>query len=78
MEETQIKKINSLYWRFIRDSYASLPDLKTINEEEFNECKTIFHVPFIGKFYSTFQTVTNLNKRNNDRNKNLKKSKTDV
>lgn len=78
MEEKQIKKINSLYWKFIRDSYASLPDLKTIDEEGFNKCKTVFHVPCIGKFYCTFQTITNLNKYNNDRNKDFKKSKTDV
>lgn len=81
MEEKLIQKIYKTYWKFIKETYSSLPDFYSITEEEFNKCKTIFHIPKVGKFYTTYKDVEKLNKYRNDRknrNKQIEKNQTDV
>lgn len=50
------------YWRFIRDTIQNLP-LKNITEEEFNNIRTNFNIPSLGKLTCTYDKLTKVRER---------------
>ena len=51
------------YWEFIRKTIEVLPLKDDITEEDFNELKTNFNIPSIGKLYVTWDKVQSTKKR---------------
>ena len=50
------------YWEFIKQTIQGL-SFKDITEEEFNNMRTNFNIPSIGKLYVTWDKLINVQKR---------------
>lgn len=50
-------------WKFIKDNVQSLPLKEDISEEEFNELRTSFNLPSLGKLNTTWDRVVGAKKR---------------
>ena len=50
------------YWEFIKQTIQEL-NFKDITEEEFNNMRTNFNIPSIGKLYVTWDKLINVQKR---------------
>lgn len=51
-----IKVVRAAYlsqWRFIRNTIEALPLKEELSEEEFNQLRTSFNLPSLGKIYTT-------------------------
>ena len=63
--EATVEVIYRTYWKFIRDTFETLP-LKTIeSEEEFNQLKTSINLPSLGKMYTTWDKIEIYKRRKN-------------
>lgn len=51
------------YWEFIREEIQKLELKYDITEEEFNQLRTNFNIPSIGKLYLTWDKLVNVKKR---------------
>lgn len=51
------------YFQFIRTVITDLPLKNDITEEEFNNLRTSFNLPSLGKLYTTYQDICNVKKR---------------
>lgn len=51
------------FWRFIRETIVALPLKEDLTEEEFNELRTNFNVPSLGKLVCTFDRYVGMKKR---------------
>jgi hypothetical protein len=50
-------------WKFIKDNVQSLPLKEDISEEDFNELRTSFNLPSLGKLNTTWDRVVGAKKR---------------
>lgn len=51
------------YWEFIKKTIQELNLKEDITEEEFNQLRTNFNIPSIGKLYITWDKLINVKKR---------------
>lgn len=58
-----VYKTYRAFWKFIRNSIELLPIKGDTTEEEFNQLKTNFNIPSIGKLNCTFDRMMNMKKR---------------
>lgn len=63
LPEREVDRIYRAYWRFIKDSIASLPLKDDLTEEEFNALHTNFNIPSIGKLHCTYDRYRRVKKR---------------
>lgn len=64
-----VEKTYRAYWKFIRSSIQVLPLKEDITESEFNELRTNFNIPSLGKLTCTYDRM----KRVKERYNNIKK-----
>lgn len=58
-----VEKTYKAYWQFIRTKIQELPlSEKDITEEQFNELKTNFNIPSLGKLNCTYERYVNIMK----------------
>ena len=50
-------------WKFIKQTIETLPLKEPITEEVFNQYRTNFNIPSIGKLYITYDRVCRMKKR---------------
>ena len=50
------------FWRFIRDKMKEIPLKEDLTEEQFNEYRTSFNVPSLGKFSCSYDRMQNVKK----------------
>ena len=53
MPKEYIESVYSSFWKFIRETIKSLPLKENITEEQFDELRTNFNIPSLGKLYCT-------------------------
>lgn len=58
-----INKAYRSYWEFIRQTIQSLPLKEDISEEEFNQLRTNFNLPSLGKLSCTLSDLKGVKKR---------------
>lgn len=58
-----VDKTYKSYWKFIRDTIQELPLKGDISEEEFNQLRTNFNVPSLGKLSCTYDRVKGVKER---------------
>lgn len=61
-----VKEVEAVFesqWDFIAETIVDL-DLMDITEEEFEDVKTNFNVPALGKIFTTFKKVKHVNDKN--------------
>lgn len=58
-----VHKTYKAYWLFIRESIQQLPLKEDINEQDFNNLKTNFNIPSLGKLTCTRDRYLNMKKR---------------
>lgn len=62
LEEYVVEKVWLSYWKFIKETLSNLPDMDKVTKEEFDELRTNFNIPSIGKLYSSFDKVEKISK----------------
>lgn len=50
-------------WEFIKNHIEQLPLKQDLTEEQFNELRTNFNLPSLGKFYLTYERVLRIKER---------------
>lgn len=60
-----VDKAYKAYWRSIRDIIQELPLKEDLSEEEFQQIRTHFNIPSLGKLSSTFDRVKSVKERFN-------------
>lgn len=50
------------FWKFIRDKMREIPFNQEMTEEQFNEYRTSFNIPSLGKFSCSFERMLNVKK----------------
>ena len=58
-----VDKAYRSYWKFIRDTIQELPLKEDISEEEFQQLRTNFNIPSLGKLSWTYDRVKRVKKR---------------
>ena len=66
LPEELVSRTYDAYWKFIRDSISSLPLKDNLSRESFDELKTNFNIPALGKLSCNYQRYTGV--RNNLKN----------
>lgn len=61
-----VDRIYKSYWEFIRNTIKDLPLKKDLSEEQFNEFRTSFNIPSIGKLYCSYDKYSKMKKRFNN------------
>jgi hypothetical protein len=61
-----VDRIYKSYWEFIRNTIKDLPLKKDLSEEQFNEFRTSFNTPSIGKLYCSYDKYSKMKKRFNN------------
>lgn len=51
------------FWKFIRDTIQELPLKEDISEEEFQQLRTNFNIPSLGKLSCTYDRVKRVKER---------------
>jgi len=51
------------FWKFIKSTISELPLKEDLTEEEFNELRTCFNVPSLGKLTCTLDRYIGMKKR---------------
>lgn len=51
------------YWQFIKDTIQKLPLKEDLNEEEFNQLRTGFNIPSLGKLYVSWENYLKTKRR---------------
>jgi hypothetical protein len=62
-----IEKIYKYYWEFIFTKIESLPLKEDLNEEAFNQLKTNFNIPYLGKLHCTYDKYRKVKEINRSR-----------
>lgn len=78
-----VVKTYKSYWTYIKDTIQSLPLKEDLDENSFNNIKTSFNIPSLGKLHCTYNRYINTKKRFNyiklyRENAKNKKDKTNV
>lgn len=63
--EEVVDKAYKMSWKFIKDTIQALPLKEEISEEEFNNLRTSFNLPSLGKLNTTWDKVVGVKKRFN-------------
>lgn len=50
------------FWKFIRGKMGEIPLKDDLTEDQFNEYRTSFNVPSLGKFNCSYQRMLNVKK----------------
>ena len=58
-----IREAYESYWKFIKDKIKSLPLKEDLTEKEFNNYRTNFNIPSLGKLSCTFERMKSVKKR---------------
>lgn len=58
-----VKEAYESYWTFIRNNIKALPLKEDLSKEEFDELRTNFNVPSIGKLSCTYDRMIGVKKR---------------
>lgn len=58
-----VKKAYESYWEFIKKTIQDLPLKEDITEEQFNELRTNFNIPSLGKLSCTYDRMIGVKKR---------------
>lgn len=61
--EEVVKKAYYSFWEFIRTKIQDLPLKEDLSEEEFNELKTNFNIPSLGKLSCTYDRFLGVRER---------------
>lgn len=61
MTPKEIKVIYESFWKFVRSKIEEIPFKAMKSEEDFQQCRTSFNIPRLGKFYSTWVKVKHIN-----------------
>lgn len=69
--EEIVKKTYESYWLYIRNSISELPLKDNLSEEEFNNLRTNFNIPSIGKLSCSYDRY----KAIKERYKHIKRTK---
>ena len=60
--EEVVDKAYKMSWKFIKDTIQALPLKEEISEEEFNNLRTSFNLPSLGKLNTTWDKVVGVKK----------------
>lgn len=63
LKEEVIDTIYKSFYNFIRESITNLPLKGELSEEEFNDLKTNFNIPAIGKLHCTYERYLKMKKQ---------------
>lgn len=63
LEEKIVEESYSGYWKFIKDKIEELPLKQVKTEEEFNQLRTNFNVPYLGKVTCSYKRFLGVKKR---------------
>lgn len=58
-----VNKTYKAFWKFVRESLASLPMKQDLTEEEFNALRTSVNIPSLGKFSCDYDRFKRIKKR---------------
>ena len=58
-----VEKVYKAYWLYIKTTIQALPLKEDFTDEEFNELKTNFNIPSIGKLSCTLDKYKRIKKR---------------
>lgn len=58
-----VKEAYESYWTFIRNNIKALPLKEDLSKEEFDELRTNFNIPSIGKLSCTYDRMIGVKKR---------------
>ena len=58
-----VDKAFKSYWRFIRDTIQKLPLKDDMSEEEFQQLRTNFNIPSLGKLSCSYDRVKRVKER---------------
>lgn len=58
-----VKEAYESYWTFIRNNIKALPLREDLSKEEFDELRTNFNIPSIGKLSCTYDRMIGVKKR---------------
>jgi len=62
LDENVVEKVWVSYWKFIKETLNKLPSMDKVTKEEFEELRTNFNIPSIGKLYSSYDKVEKISK----------------
>lgn len=57
-----ILNVYKSFWEFIKDTAEELPLKEDLTEEDFNDLKLNFNLPYIGKLYCNYDTYVKTKK----------------
>lgn len=63
LRDDHVRKIISSPYKFTREKITALDIKEDLTEEEFNELKTNFRYPYIGKLYTNFKICEKIKKQ---------------
>lgn len=63
LKEEVIDTIYKSFYNFIRESITNLPLKEELSKEEFNNLKTNFNIPAIGKLHCTYERYLKMKKQ---------------
>lgn len=58
-----VKNTYRAYWQFIKSTIQELPLKEDLTEEQFNQLKTSFNIPSLGKLHCTYSKYLGMKKR---------------
>ena len=58
-----VDKVFKAYWRFIRETIQKLPLKDGLTEEQFQQLRTNFNIPSLGKLSCTYDRASKVKKR---------------
>lgn len=67
-----VNKAYNSFWQFIRSTIVKLPLKEELTEDQFNQLKTNFNIPSLGKLNCTYGRYKAIKDKYNERNKNKK------
>ena len=63
--QKQVIAVYRAYWQTIKDMIQQLPLKEDLSDEQFNQLKTNFNIPSIGKLHCTYDEYKKKTKRYN-------------
>lgn len=58
-----VKEAYYSFWKYIKETIQKLPLKEELTKEEFDELRTNFNIPSIGKMYCDYNRYINVKKR---------------
>ena len=58
-----VDRVFKAYWRFIRETIQKLPLKDDLSEEQFQQLRTNFNIPSLGKLSCTYDRASKVKKR---------------